>query len=1040
MDPEIWLLKQFLRWEVRGRGWILWVRPVELEPPFRRFEGHYLPKIPDDGRRSTALGRLARWVLAPTVEQPVELEAEEVEEPEPATREADDDLVELQLTLPPGAEISAAWLEQCLFSLPRQAEPLSFELVGTEKGIVTQFVCRRHIAELVQRQLTDHLPSVIVVPGEGCLAAALGRGEHSLTADFGLGHVFMVPLPTLNKGADPYVGLVAAMAQLREDEAAVVQVLFERVHHPWSESAWRAITDNSGGPFFTGRPELLSQTKAKLSRPLFSVGLRIGVRAGDFERSVDLGRSLSAAFGVFRQPGANHLVPLDGSAYHEGHHEADLLARTTHRSGMLLNSDELLSLVHLPGASVRNPKLFRDVIRTKAAPASARRGEMLLGTNVHAGITTEVLLTTDQRTRHVHVIGTSGTGKSTLLLNMMVQDADQGAGFALLDPHGDLVDHLLDRLPKSRWDDVILLDAADDEFPFGLNLLDAHSNLERTLLASDLVAAFQRLSTAWGDSMTSILGNAILAFLESTRGGTLPELRRFLVDEAFRREFLPTVTDPEVAYYWEHEYALLRSGSLGPLLTRLDTFLRPKVIRHMVGQRENRLDVAGIMDSGKILLVKLPKGLIGDANAYLLGALLVGKFQQMAIARQAREAAQRRPFFLYVDEFQEFVTPSMATILSGARKYQLGLVLAHQELRQLKQNDEVASSVLANPCVRVCFHVGDQDARWLADGFSSFAAKDLQQLGIGEAICRVERSDNDFNLRTPPPEPVTKGMAGVALAAIRERSRARFARPAAEVEGELAQLRTAVPKKADPFAKRTGKKPEEEPVPPPELEPEPPPSPPPPIRPPKRLPAPPAPVAETAPVKVVSPKPSPAPAPVVAAETPTVSPLGEVEKAESIKNRIIQTAGGFGFSYESEMSVLEGAGRIDLVLTRGELVIACEISATTSAEHEVGNLRKCLRAGYQQIVHLCDHANRRERMKELLGGSASAEELARVRFFSTGDFLRHLSELATAAIAKPSPAAGEKSTFSVTALLTPMETEAETKELLAQLAAKLPPR
>ena len=196
--------------------------------------------------------------------------------------------------------------------------------------------------------------------------------------------------------------------------------------------------------------------------------------------------------------------------------------------------------------------------------------------------------------------------------------------------------------------------------------------------------------------------------------------------------------------------------SIGSILTRLDTFLAQKPIRHMVSQPENRLDFAHIMDSGKIFLAKLPEGFLGRENSYLLGTLLVSKFQQIAMSRQAQQIAARRDFWIYMDEFANFITPSMAEILSGARKYRIGLTLAHHELHQLQRNPEVASAVMSHPFTRIVFRVGDDDAKKLAEGFSYFEAKDLRNLETGQAVCRVERSDYDFNLTVPLPASRTK--------------------------------------------------------------------------------------------------------------------------------------------------------------------------------------------------------------------------------------------------------------------------------------------
>src|SRR5581483_408379 len=293
---------------------------------------------------------------------------------------------------------------------------------------------------------------------------------------------------------------------------------------------------------------------------------------------------------------------------------------------------------------------------TKAAPPLAFGHAMVLGENHHAGETVRVSMTTEQRVRHTHLIGVSGSGKSTLLLNMIAQDVEQGNGIAVLDPHGDLVDQVIARIPAERIKDVVLLDPSDEGYPVGFNILSAHSDLERNLLASDLVSVFKRLSTSFGDQMTTVLGNAILAFLESSVGGTLTDLRRFLVEPAYRDRFLATVGDSEVVYYWQREFPLLSGKPQGPILTRLDTFLRPKVIRHMVSQKENRLDFADVMNGRKILLAKLSQGLIGEENSYLLGTLVVSKLNQVATSRQNMPAEARTPFYLYIDEFHNFVT------------------------------------------------------------------------------------------------------------------------------------------------------------------------------------------------------------------------------------------------------------------------------------------------------------------------------------------------------------------------------------------------
>jgi len=237
------------------------------------------------------------------------------------------------------------------------------------------------------------------------------------------------------------------------------------------------------------------------------------------------------------------------------------------------------------------------------------------------------------------------------------------------------------RIPEERLRDAILFDPADAEHPLAWNILEAHSELERTLLAADLVGIFRRFSTSWGDQMTSVLGNAVLVLLESP-GSTLLDLREFLVDRPTRERLLAAVDDPYLTSYFRHEFQLAAGKSVGAILTRLDGFLRSKTVRQIVGARESRLDLRAVVDRGQIFLARLSQGAIGEENAALLGSLLVSKFHQITMSRQEMKREERRPFFLYADECQEVATASMAQLLAGARKYGLGLTLAQTFVQQ----------------------------------------------------------------------------------------------------------------------------------------------------------------------------------------------------------------------------------------------------------------------------------------------------------------------------------------------------------------------
>ena len=755
----------------------------------------------DDGRRPTFLSSLARkWAQPDVPPPPPPLPEEPEEEPEP-TALTRDPLVEFQASLPDKLDVPIDTFAQFLLNLSSCHEPIAFELLGTHKQIATQFAAASCDAPLLRRQLQAFFPEAVFVERANRLQQAWEKstGEEVLAVEFGLERELMLPLA--NGKLDPFIGIIGALAELQPGELGLFQVIFQPVQNPWAEHIIASVTNRDGKPFFVNAPELTSAAENKVACPLYAAVVRIMVRASPFERVVQLARDLAGSLAVFASPSGNALIPLHNDDYPFEDHIDDVLCRQTRRSGMLLNSDELTGFVHIPSSAVRSPAFERQTRKTKAAPKIVQEEHgLLLGENEHAGETVSVRLTPEQRVHHTHIIGASGTGKSTLLFNLIRHGIEQGEGIAVLDPHGDLINRILGVIPESRIDDVVLVDPSDAEYSVGFNILSAHSDLEKTLLASDLIAVFQRLSTSWGDQMNSVLQNGILAFLESDRGGTIADLRRFLIETPYRNEFLKSVKDDQVVYYWQKSFPLLSGNkSIGSILTRLDAFLAQKPIRYMVSQKENRLDFAHIMDSGKIFLAKLPEGLLGRENSYLLGTLLVSKFQQIAMSRQAQQIGARRMFTIIIDEFCHFITPSMAEILSGARKYRIGLTLAHHELHQLQRSPEVASAVMTHPYTRIVFRVGDDDAKKLAEGFSCFESKDLRNLETGHAIVRVERSDFDFNLNVPLPQEPDADAATARRQEVITRSREKYSTARVDVEAMMAKSRETVEPHAPPL-------------------------------------------------------------------------------------------------------------------------------------------------------------------------------------------------------------------------------------------------
>jgi hypothetical protein len=710
-------------------------------------------------------------------------------------------------------------------------------------------------------------------------------------------------------------------------------VLFEPVRNPWARTILEALDDGEGGCILEDSRELPRLASEKLQTPLLAAVVRFVVQTDDQERLVALARSTEAFLAQFTRPNGNALVPLSNDGYDEAMHLDGVIARTSCRTGMLVSTEELVGLVHVPSATLTHPALVRSTDRSRPTPQAAYGAGVTLGENVYRGERSVVSLPAEDRFAHVHVIGATGTGKSTLLVNLITQDIERGDGVAVFDPHGDLVDDVLARLPRERFDDVVLFDPSDEEFPVGFGFFTATSDVERNLLASDTVAVFERLSTSWGDSMTAVLGNAVYAMLAAPTGCTLLDLRRFLIDEQFRADLVERINDPEVSLYWGKQFPLIGSRSIGPILTRLDAFLRIRLLRNIVGQRQPKLSIDEALSGRKVLLVRLPHGLIGEENAALLGSLLVTKLHQSALARQRVPKDERPAFFCYLDEFQHFVTPSIASLVNEGRKYRVGLTVAHQSLAQLSTT-RIESGVLSNMHTRIVFRAGDADAKRLAEGFAHFEARDIQALGRGEAIVRMGRAADDCIVAMYPPADATNDEA--TIEELRERSRAWYAVPRAaleELQRAEAAATAAAPTKPPSPVRRPVEAPVEE------------------VRPEQPTPSMPP---------VAKPTDRPKPAPVRMPKPPQELGKGGQEH-RYLQHLVKRLAEERGFRAVVEEDIGEGRS-VDVLLRRDDYTVACEISVTTEIDHELANIVKCASLGYSRILFIASSKRKRDQM------------------------------------------------------------------------------
>src|SRR3990167_6978481 len=365
----------------------------------------------------------------------------------------------------------------------------------------------------------------------------------------------------------------------------------------------------------------------------------------------------------------------------------------------------------------------------------------------------------DDRRRHMYVVGSTGMGKSEFLKTMTIQDIEAGHGIAFIDPHGDPVVDLLDFIPEERIKDVVYIDPGDLAFPVAFNVMESVDFDYRHLIAAGLLGVFKKIWVdAWSARMEYILNNTILALLEYP-GSTLLGINKMLASKEYRKKVVANITDPIVKSFWVEEFAKyadkFATEATAAIQNKIGQFISNNVIRNIVGQVESKIDIRGIMDEGKILLVNLSRGAIGEDASRLIGSLLVTKIQLAAMSRVDTPEQDRRDFYLYADEFQQFATESFANILSEARKYHLCLIVGHQYIKQL--DETVADAIFGNVGTIVAFRVGAEDAEFLEKWFApDFMAADIVNLGKYNIYIKLMIdgvSSKGFSAGTLPPFP-----------------------------------------------------------------------------------------------------------------------------------------------------------------------------------------------------------------------------------------------------------------------------------------------
>lgn len=933
----------FYNWEYRHRGYYHFDTPIDIEVPYAPFQhSTYINEpIIDDGRVPSLLQSFTKLIAPQKQEVETPQETPEVE-PRFLAFSEQSNLVGVSITFPKDSDILPSRNLEFLNMLSFTEQLLSFEIVASYKEIQIQIVCSEEDKNRVFSQLQAYFPSSIIRTIE-IENLGFSNTKDIAIADFGLNDEFMRPIATIDSfSIDPLTSIIATMETLQPDDVAVFQALFKGVTSPIAKDIPYSVSDGSGGSFFADAPEMVKCAQDKITTPLFAVVIRIATQGSTDSRSQYLAQELARSISAVSTSEYNKLIPLSNEDYAYDFHQYNLHHRLSNRLGCILNSKELNTFLHYPNKTIVSKKIGLNGSKTKRQSQIFSTG-IYIGENIHNRDTFPVYLDTETRLSHTHILGVTGVGKSTLIAQMFLKDIEQGFGCAIFDPHGDICGDILKRIPENRKEDVIIIDPSDSDFPIGFNLLEAHTDAEKIVLSSDLVSAFKRHATAWGDNMTAVLQNAVNTVLESTRGGTLIELKRFLIEERFRNEYLTSVEDPSLHYYWKNEYPMVRKG-IAPLLTRIDTFLRPKLVRYMLAQKKG-VDIADCLNNNKIVLLKLSQGLIGEQNSYLLGSLFLAKFNQAALSRQSKSKEERTPYMLYLDEFQNFITPSIERILSGARKYGLGLTIAHQELGQI-QDTSLLNSVLSNPKTRICFRLGDNDAKRFESGFSYFEQSDFQSLERGEAIMRIGSSNNDFNLTTNTLEEITTDYSKDIIFNVRKR----YGTPKVEVEALLISML--------PSLKIQFKKKEKEII--------------------NEV------VVENEPDEKTAKQEKEITTKTISKEIKEKLIKQENESVEVrahtyLQSMIKKLGQDRNYIVSLEYSTNDG-GRIDVVLERDGLKIAFEVSETNKPDYEVKNIKKCLKAGCIPVIMVSKNRNHLDVIEKLAQKELSTKDINLVQF------------------------------------------------------------
>ncbi|MDD3793792.1 MAG: DUF87 domain-containing protein [Candidatus Gracilibacteria bacterium] len=663
---------------------------------------------------------------------------------------------------------------------------ISFEYIAHEGEILFYVVVPKNYKYLIEKQINGFYTDAII---EETTEINIFKNRKYYDAKYiDTKKEFFFPIKTYQKlESDPINNITNAFSKLEEDESAAIQILLRPVDDDWQKMCSKASNKIMNGKvsFFTLNPlklfinlieafsisddrqtpqndnntSALSQERAKTvdekgDKTGFETIIRV-IATGNNKAMVEAEiTNIVSSFTQFSYPDFNKFItPL---YYNKKVLIKNYIFRYFRKpfylKKMILNTEELASIFHFPHIRYNGtPEIKWQNFKIVKAPTTIPKEGLLLGHNIYRGVKKEIRIKTEDRFRHFYVIGQTGTGKSSILQVMARQDLKNGEGICVIDPHGDLARDLLPFIPRERADDVIIFDPSDTSRPIGLNLLEANSEEEKELVAMDAMNIMIKLfgNEVFGPRIQDYFRNAVLTLMDYPGGGAITDVMRLFTDTEFQKDRVRHVKNPIVKIWWEKTFASMGDKEKAEIIpyfqAKFSGFTTNKMMRNIIGQIKSSFDILDVMQSGKILIVNLSKGRLGDFNSKLLGMILVSKIQMAAMRRDKIEKSERRDFFLYIDEFQNYVTDSIESILSEARKYRLSLNIAHQYLGQLEQSDALTKSslnlkqaIFGNVGSIMSYKIGPEDGEFMAKYYAPvFSEQDLVNMDKFKATMKL---------------------------------------------------------------------------------------------------------------------------------------------------------------------------------------------------------------------------------------------------------------------------------------------------------------